>query len=272
VEPVSYLFGKYGHGLSIEDAADGRVVLRSYLPNTSRRRLARIEVGVNLVRLLEPMCQLTVTDLEDTDWETAWKAHFGILKTGRHLVIKPSWLEYTPQDGEVVVELDPGMAFGTGYHPTTQMCLEALERHLQPDAFVLDLGTGSGILAIAAVRLGASGVVALDLDREAVKASRKNFKNHRLQARTRLVRGTLPHPLAPQERFDLATANISGKVVQEKAPHLRDALKDGGILIAGGFVRSQEPGVRQVLEDAGFSLLESLRVEDWVTLLLSRSR
>ena len=269
VEPLSYLFGKYGHGVSAEDIGDGQVLMRSYLPNTSTRRLARIEVGVNLVRRLQPMGELQITDLKDSDWETAWKAHFGILKAGRRLVIKPSWLSYEPEGDEVVIELDPGMAFGTGYHPTTSMCLEALEKHLTPGAAVLDLGTGSGILSIAAARLGAASVVALDVDPIAVSASRKNFKAGGL-SQIRPGRGTLPHRLAPQEHFDLATANISAKTVQEMAGRLRDALRPGGTLIAAGIIQRQEDEVRTVVTEAGFQHIETILVDDWVTILFSR--
>ncbi len=270
VEPVSYLFGRYGHGLSAEDLGDGQVLMRSYLPNTSRRRLARIEVGISLVRKLQPMSELQVTDLKDSDWETAWKAHFGILKIGRRLVIKPSWLRHEPEGDEVVIELDPGMAFGTGYHPTTSTCLEALEKHLSPGAKVLDLGTGSGILSIAAARLGAASVVALDIDPIAVSASRKNFKAGGL-SQVRPGRGTLPHRLAPPAHFDLATANISAKTVREMAGRLRDALKPGGTLIASGIVQRQEDEVRSAVTEAGFHHTETICVDDWVTILFSRA-
>ena len=269
VEPISYLFGKYGHGLSVEDLGGGQVMMRSYLPNTSRRRRARIEVGVNLVRRLQPMGELQVVDLKDSDWETAWKAHFGILRAGSRLVIKPSWLEYEARGDEVVIELDPGMAFGTGHHPTTNACLQALERRLNPGDAVLDLGAGSGILSIAAARLGAASVVALDVDATAVKASRKNLKAAGL-TQVQPARGTLPHRLAPPAHFDLATANISSKTVQEMAGPLRDVLKPNGTLIASGIVQRQEEEARSAVTGAGFRHLETILVDDWVTLLFSR--
>ena len=201
VEPISYLFSRYGRGLSMEAAEDELVLLRTYLPNTSRRRLARIEVGVNLVRILQPMGELAIKELEEADWESAWKAHFSLLKVGSRLVIKPSWIAYEARQDDVVIELDPGMAFGTGYHPTTKMCLEALEWLVQPGIDVLDLGTGSGILTIAAARLDAASVVALDIDPTAVKVARKNFRATGIMSVVRLIRGTLPHPLAQEGHF-----------------------------------------------------------------------
>ena len=136
VEPVSYLFGRYGRGLSMErvrepgrkrDASD-LVLMRTYLPANSRQRLARIEVGLKLVAILEPMEDLTITPVpEEQDWESEWRSHFDLLRVGRHLVIKPTWIDYEEGPGDILIELDPGMAFGTGYHPTTYTCLEALE-------------------------------------------------------------------------------------------------------------------------------------------------
>ena len=190
VEPVSYLFGRYGRGLSMErvrepgrkrDASD-LVLMRTYLPANSRQRLARIEVGLKLVAILEPMEDLTITPVpEEQDWESEWRSHFDLLRVGRHLVIKPTWIDYEEGPGDILIELDPGMAFGTGYHPTTYTCLEALEDIVKPGMAVLDVGTGSGILAITAAKLGASRVVALDIDPQAVRAARQNFRRTRVQ-------------------------------------------------------------------------------------------
>ena len=270
VEPISYLFGRYGRGLSVEDAGEELALLRTYLPNTSKRRMARIEVGVNLVSILQPLGQLVVKELMDTDWENSWKAHYSLLRIGSRLAIKPSWINYEPVEDEVLIELDPGMAFGTGYHPTTKMCLEALEELVRPEMDVLDLGTGSGILAIAAARLGAASVLALDVDPTAVKAARKNFRASRLTNTIILVRGTLPHRLVDEGRFDLAAANISARVIKDAAPHLRDALKPGGMLIASGFVQHQQSELEEILVDLGLTLVNTFSTEDWVALLLSK--
>ena len=270
VEPISYLFSRYGRGLSMEDAGDGRVLLKTYLPHTSRRRLARIEVGINLIRILQPMGELEVKELEEADWETAWKDHYSLLKVGHRLVVKPSWIHYEAGPDEVVIDLDPGMAFGTGYHPTTKMCLEALEGVLQPGMCVLDLGTGSGILTIAAAKLGAASVVALDIDPTAVRVARKNLRACGLTRQVCLGRGTLPHRLAPEGRFDLAMANINAKTIKERAPYLLQALKPGGILLASGFIEEQQGALNESLINLGFSHLNRRNLEDWVALLLAR--
>ena len=270
VEPIAYLFARYGHGLSIEDAGDNLVRLRTYLANTSKRRLARIEVGVNLVRLLQPSGELEIKELAEVDWESAWKAHFGLLRVGRNLVIKPSWIAYDPSENDVVVELDPGMAFGTGYHPSTSICLEALEALVRPKMDMIDLGTGSGILAIAAAKLGAGSVLALDIDPTAVKVARNNFRSAGLSRVVRLARGTLPHPLAYEAKFALATANISAKTIQGAAPYLWHVLRPGGMLIASGIIENQAGVVEETLGKTGFCLQKVYRVDDWVGMLLSR--
>ena len=270
VEPVSYLFSRYGHGLTMElDGAD-RVLLRTYLSDTSRQRLARIEVGVRLMNLLQPLGELGIKPLPDEDWQTSWRAHFSLFKLGRHLVVKPSWIEYKATPEEVVIELDPGMAFGTGYHPTTYTCLEALERLLRPGMRMLDLGTGSGILTIAAVKLGAAHVVALDTDPLAVRAARQNFRSTGVRPLVSLGQGTVPHPLAQAGRFDLAVANISTRVVGERAPFILQTLTPGGILVASGIIDEQRQEVSNGLQEVGFSSIQMLPRENWATLVCSR--
>lgn len=267
VEPVSYLFSRYGRGLSMELGQDERILLRTYLQSTSRQRLARIEVGIKLVNILEPLGELIITDLsEDEDWRENWKAHFTLLRVGRRLVIKPSWIEYQESPGEVLIELDPGMAFGTGYHPTTYGCLEAIEQEVRPGMVVLDLGTGSGILAITALKLGAARVVALDQDPEAVRAARQNFRRLRVQRRVSLAQGTVPHPLAGAGLFDLAVANISDRAIRERAPFIVPALAPQGLFIASGILDKERERVDDALSELGFSPVNTRLHEDWVTI------
>ena len=268
VEPISYLFDRYGYGLTMEDDGPELIKLRTYLPSHARQRFSHIEVGVNLASILHPLGQLTVTPLDkDADWQNAWKSHFTLLKIGSRLAIKPSWIEYEAAEGEVLIELDPGLAFGTGYHPTTYTCLEAMEQLIRPGMKALDLGCGSGILTIAALKLGAAAVTALDIDPQAVQASRQNFRRARLSGQVSLDRGSLPHKLAPAGAFDLAVANISARGIRERAPDLLPTLRPGGHLIASGIIQEQQAETEEALAQAGFTEIEPWPKEDWVTLV-----
>ncbi len=266
VEPVSYLFTRYGKGLSMEREDRDRVMLRTYLLSSSRQRLARIEVGLKLISILEPLGDMTVTPLkDDEEWQSQWRSHFNLLRVGRQLVIKPSWIEYSPEAGDKVIELDPGMAFGTGYHPTTYTCLEAMEDLLKPGMVVLDMGTGSGILSITAAILGASRVVALDIDPQAIRAARQNFRRTKVQKLVALTQGSIPHPLAGHGQFDLAVANISARAIRERASHIMETLAPGGHLIASGFMSDQRQEVHDALNELGLTLTQEWSQGEWTT-------
>ena len=269
VEPVSYLFSRYGRGLSTEPQGAGMVMLRTYLESASQQRLARIDVGVRLVSSVGDLGELQVRDLDDgEDWQNNWKEHYGALPVGNRLIIKPSWveLEEGQADGRVVIELDPGIAFGTGYHPTTYTCMEALADLVQPDMRVLDLGSGSGILSITALKLGAASVVALDIDGQAVSAARQNFRRLRLQDRITLAKGSVPHPFAAADSIDLAVANISARGLADRSPFILQALRPGGTLIASGLLATQRPEVDDAVFALGFTPELEWPKEEWVTL------
>ncbi|MDA1128455.1 MAG: 50S ribosomal protein L11 methyltransferase [Chloroflexi bacterium] len=271
VEPISYLFGRYGKGLSTELDGKGRVLLRTYMTSGSRQRLARIDVGVRLVGAVASIGPLEIRDLpEDEDWLNSWKSHFKILRIGKHLVIKPTWLELDPaqEDPEdIVIELDPGIAFGTGYHPTTDTCMQAMEQHITPGMTVLDLGTGSGILTITAIKLGAERVTALDIDTQAVTAARRNFRRTGISKQVMLVKGSVPHPTAGAGQFDLTVANISARGVADRCPFILTALKPGALFIASGLLDTQKGEVAAAVEPLGFTLVSEWPQEEWVTLL-----
>ena len=270
VEPISYLFGRYGKGVSTELAGEGKVLLRTYLTTGSRQRMARIDVGIRLVGAIEPIGDLEIRELpEDEDWMESWKSHFRILRIGKRLVIKPTWLEldFTASPDDIVIEIDPGVAFGTGYHPTTDTCLQAMEQHIAPGMTVLDLGTGSGILTIAAIKLGAGLVTALDIDSQAVTAARRNFRRLGINKQVKLGQGSVPHPTAPAGDFDLAVANISARGVADRCPFILTALKPGALFIASGLLNTQKEEVAAVVEPLGFSLISEWPQEEWTTLL-----
>ena len=269
VEPVSYLFGRYGRGLSTEPEGAGRVLLRTYLESGSKERLARIDVGIRLVSSVGELGDLAIRDLDDDeDWQNNWKQHYAALAVGDRLIIKPSWVDLEPEQaqGRVVIDLDPGIAFGTGYHPTTYTCMEALEDLVEPGMRVLDLGTGSGILSITALMLDAASVVALDIDSQAVTAARRNFRRLRLQDRVSLAKGSVPHPSAADGTIDLAVANISARGVADRSPFLLKALKPGAMLVASGLLATQRPEVDDALLALGFEPELEWPREEWLTL------
>jgi ribosomal protein L11 methyltransferase len=268
VEPISYLFERYGHGMSMEILSSDQVMLRTYMPSTSRQRLAHIEVGVKLTSLLQPLGELKVEPLPpDEDWQNAWKSHFNLLTLGQHIVIKPSWIEYEPKPDDLVIELDPGMAFGTGYHPTTYTCLEALEDLIEPGMKVLDLGVGSGILTIAAAKMGATNILALDIDSVAIKAARQNFRRLGILPQVTLVQGTLPNPKALAGEFDVVVANISSRAIRERGAHMLPLLNQQGALIASGIINEQAEETEEALEEAGFVVQNTWPKDDWITLV-----
>ena len=269
VEPVSYLFGRYGRGLSTEPEGAGRVLLRTYLESGSKERLARIDVGIRLVSSVGELGELAIRELDDDeDWQNNWKQHYAALAVGERLIIKPSWVDLEPEQaqGRVVIDLDPGIAFGTGYHPTTYTCMEALEELVEPGMRVLDLGTGSGILSITALMLEAASVVALDIDSQAVTAARRNFRRLRLQDRVSLAKGSVPHPSAADGTIDLAVANISARGVADRSPFLLKALKPGAMLVASGLLATQRPEVDDALLALGFEPELEWPREEWLTL------
>ncbi len=269
VEPVSYLFGRYGKGLSTEPQGAGRVLLRTYLESASRERIARIDVGIRLISSVGELGELVTRDLDDDeDWQNSWKQHYAALPVGERLIIKPSWVDLDPGEAQnrVIIELDPGIAFGTGYHPTTFTCMEALEELVEQDMRILDLGTGSGILTITALKLSAGSVVALDIDGQAVTAARRNFRRLRLQDQVTLAKGSVPHPAAADGTIDLAVANISARGVADRSPFLLKALKPGAMLVASGLLATQRPEVEDALLALGFIPELEWPMDEWLTL------
>ncbi len=208
---------------------------------------------------------LTLRYAEDEDWANAWKQYFKPIKLGKRLVIKPSWEDYAAQGDELIIELDPGMAFGTGAHPTTQLCLRAMELLVKPEMRVADIGTGSGILALAAARLGATQVFATDIDPLPRTIARENIAHNQLQDVIHLLE---------MDEFDLAArdcdiviANIIANTIIELAPEIAARIKPGGIFIASGIVEEHHDTVSEALAAVGLRLLQTLRDDIWVCLV-----
>jgi len=250
-EAISELFNQYGEGGAVVEVSpdDPLVTVKTFVPSPDERLKPLYEALWHLGQI-RPLPEPQVRELKEEEWAEAWKAHYEPQHIGRSLVVSPSWQRYLPSDGEVVITLDPGMAFGTGLHPTTRMCLEALEEHLSCGARVLDVGTGSGILAIAAAKLGASAVLALDTDPLAVKIAKENVLANGVGRTVKVKEGSLE--MAKGSLFDLIVVNILARTIAgliEKG--LLDHLKPEGLLIAAGIMASEEEEVRKTFREGG---------------------
>lgn len=298
-EAVVELFNRYGHGHAVVEIPQDRfeheldsdfqptsVIVRTYLradgsASTAQRR---VEEGLWHLGQVYPIPDPVIRELAEKDWAEAWKHQYQIQRVGRRTVIVPAWEEYAPAPGEVVIRLEPGMAFGTGLHPTTRLCLRALEAHCAQGGNLLDVGTGSGVLAIAAAKLGTRSVLALDADAGAVSVARENVTMNGVDGRVTVQHGTLPggdavpvHFLAgggldllDTGRFDLILVNILAHVIISLAPALSARLAPGGTVIAAGLIDTQELLVTDAFRAAGLRIVERAQEKDWVSLVARR--
>ena len=284
VEPLSQIFHRYGHGgVALEtvggynpdegesqpEGAD--VVVRAYLPldATTDKRREHIKVAVQLVASIVSLPPLSERVIEEEEWQESWKRHFHVLRVGRRIVICPTWREHRPQPDEIVISLDPGMAFGTGHHPTTRMCLEAVETLVQPGRRVLDVGCGSGILSIASAKLGATQVVGYEIEEAAARVAGENVIRNDVNSVVSIVFGTLGDGDKTERGYDVVLANISSKVVSDLCEHIAGAVAPGGHIVASGIIGSRRDETSRVLEDAGLTLVEEMWSDDWVALVCS---
>ncbi|MCY3865204.1 MAG: 50S ribosomal protein L11 methyltransferase [Chloroflexi bacterium] len=249
------------------------VTLRAYFPDDDRIETtkAELETALGRMRLMYPMPQPAYQTLNAEDWAEAWKAHYQPLRIGQRLLIRPRWIDVEPAPGDIEIALDPGMAFGTGTHPTTQLCLEALERHSQPALDVLDLGSGSGILAIAAAKLGARKVLALDIDPVAVAATADNAQANGVSDKIIAECGGLKTVLPSARRFDLVIVNILARVIMQLAEAgLGEILRPGGAAIFSGIIDSQLAEVEAALRRTGLQPYARRQRGDWVLVEAKR--
>ena len=315
VESISELLARYGYngGVVVDQpiiaGADGPeysfdtsrpVTMRTYLPLDERAEETRqrIEQALWHFGQMRTVGPLRVRPLEEEDWANAWKQHYTVQRIGARTVIVPSWLEYARQPDDIVLRLDPGMAFGTGLHPTTQLCVGFIEQYVTPAMQVLDLGCGSGILAIAAARLGAT-VLALDTDSIAVTATRENVARNNVAGQVSVAEGSLgggaaldhwlypttddrrpttadqthdpPPVVAGQRSFDVIVANIIARVLSALAVDIAGALTADGTLIASGIIADREHEVVAAFTAAGLVPQERRQEGDWVALVYRKS-
>lgn len=245
------------------------VTVSGYYPLDEKieERLARIEAELAAIKKrvgADAIKETSSRTLCEEDWANAWKEFFHVTHVGKNLVIKPSWEEYHPKEGEHVLMIDPGMAFGTGTHHTTNMMMELLENAVHPDAVVFDVGTGSGILAIAAALLGAQKITAVDIDAVAVRVAQENVAANNLQAKISVHEGDLLHGLAC--RADIIIANIIADVIIALLPDIPARLAPGGIFLASGIIRERMEDVLRAASAQGLALMEKRERGGWAAL------
>lgn len=291
VEAVSEILGRVAPGGTsvepafelVEEGLGARIdptrpsIVRAYVPardpGAAERAAAQAAEALGHLQAfgLRPIGELTTRIVHEADWAEAWKAHFPVMRIGRRIVVKPIWRDHTPLPDDVILDLDPGMAFGTGLHPTTRLCLVGLEtaaeRGLVGGARVLDVGCGSGILAIAAARLGAASVTGVDTDPIAVEATTANAARNGLGRRIVARAGSLPSGEAPH---DLVLANLIASVLIDLAGPLRDELRPGGTVLASGIFEDRETDVREAFMGAGLAVSRRWTEGEWVALEAAR--
>ncbi|MUT66654.1 50S ribosomal protein L11 methyltransferase [Paenibacillus sp. NEAU-GSW1] len=279
--------------LPLNDIPEGHAVIKGYfLEGTDMGAVeASLRPSIDQLREfgIEPGdYEISSKIVDEEDWANAWKQYFKPIRVSDRLTIKPTWEDYEAGEGENIIELDPGMAFGTGTHPTTALCLQTLESVIKTGDEVIDVGTGSGILAIGAVKLGASRVLALDLDPVAVSSATENVRLNGLSDTIEVVEsdllgvlgGKVVHAVNETEArqtsvslpVDLVVANILAEIILLFIDDVYAALKPDGIYIASGIYKNKETDVEEALIRSGFTIVEKRRDEDWIAFVARKPR
>jgi ribosomal protein L11 methyltransferase len=248
------------------------IELKGYFPIDSRlvETMAALRDRTEEIKHLFPggRVEITETEVAAENWATSWKAFYKPEKIGVRVVIKPSWEDYQEQKDDVVVEMDPGMAFGTGNHPTTAMCIRALEEYVFPQCRVLDVGTGSGILAVTAAKLGAGKVLAVDHDPISIDATRQNIDLNRVEDQVSVLQEDLVSGI--EEKVDIIVANIIADVIIKLIPQALPLLDKNSIFIASGIIKERQSEVEEVFRHHAFSIEKTLQEGEWVALIARR--
>lgn len=239
-----------------------------YLPfdDTLRRKSKTIEKGLQkLENQIGITCRIFYTEVDEADWTESWKAYFRREKVTDQIVIKPTWKDYSPNDKEIIIEIDPGMAFGTGTHPTTRMCIVLLEKYLKRTDTILDVGTGSGILMIAAAKLGAGKIWGIDNDVVAVDIARRNLIHNRIpESVFNVMTGNMIDKIT--KRFDLVAANLTAKTIMILLENIQKVLVQDGILLCSGIIESDKNKILEKMRHVGLNVIETLTDGDWISM------
>lgn len=244
------------------------IYIKSYLPQDENlmNRIEQIIIELNEIEIRMDMgpTRVTYKPVQEEDWANAWKVYFKPERIGKRTVIKPSWEDYSAQEGDLIIEIDPGMAFGTGNHATTALCLQMLEEYVQPGMDIIDVGTGSGILAIQTALLGAGSVQAMDFDTVAVSAAQENVVLNHLEETVSVCQSDL---LAEAKgEADIIVANIIADIIIRLTPSTIQHLKNGKVFISSGIIDTRKDDVLAALKENGFSIIEVREDKGWVAI------
>lgn len=285
VDAVADLFGRhvYNYGVVVDEPfkqdEDGDnleidptrpVKVSGYLPVNGdlEPTLQRLDEGLWHLRQLGTVSELRRQPQKQEDWANAWKEHFQVARVGRHFIIRPTWREYVPEPGDVVLNLDPGMAFGTGLHPTTALCLGWIESMDVTGKRILDAGAGSGILSVAALKCGAATSTAIEIDPVAVSALKQNVDLNGFNEQIEPKLGDARRPLPVEGTFDLVLANMISKILIAAADSLTAVSEDGTVLVLSGVIEAHEPEVVLAFNQRGFEQTGRRTSGDWVSLVM----
>lgn len=211
---------------------------------------------------------INCSEIQDEDWANNWKQYFHPERIGERIVVKPSWEEYTPLDNDIVIELDPGMAFGTGTHATTSMCIQLLEEYIKPDTKVFDVGTGSGILAVAAAKLGAKNIQAADYDNVAVNVARENIEKNHEEDNIEIFQSDLLKNM--QGKADFIIANIIADIIIRMFDDVDKYLNEKGAILTSGIIADRISDVVKVAEEKGFDVEKMNEKGGWAAIVFRR--
>jgi ribosomal protein L11 methyltransferase len=267
---------QYGeiYQLDPEDYPDEGVIIKAYLPVNSflGETVEGIKERINNLLLYDidlGRKHITISEVNEEEWATAWKKYYRPVKVSKKFTIVPTWELYEPaHTDELIIELDPGMAFGTGTHPTTVLCIQALEKKVQKGNIVIDVGTGSGVLSIASALLGADKVIALDLDPVAVDSARLNVKLNKVQHLVQVKQNNLLDDI--DVKANVIVANILAEVILRFVRDAHERLENGGYFITSGIIQNKKHEVEQALIEAGFTIEETMTMEDWVAFIAKK--
>lgn len=244
-------------------AKDKSIVSISGYMETNENVLAVVE---QLKIMLPQDAEVEVISVNEDDWANNWKKYYHPIHVGKNLVIKPSWIDYEKQENDIVVELDPGMAFGTGTHETTRMCMAHLEKYINKESRVLDVGCGSGILSITSLLIGAKEVMGVDIDPVAVKVAIENGEMNNFTAPQYVIkRGNLVDEA--EGKYDVIVANIIADVIIGVCGDVKQFVADDGVFISSGIIADRRDDVKKAFDEKGYKIIDEVNEGEWVSFV-----